>query len=152
MKLSNYARFFESTVKEGANAKVLAALLLQTLTELKREGVNIEKVPLTQIKELALLEANGKIQKSALGEAVKEISEGKTIDEILASKKVSEIDNKELEKKIIELVEKNIPLVKSKGIGAIGPLMGDVMKDPTLKVADGKVLSELLRKEINKYK
>jgi hypothetical protein len=30
--------------------------------------------------------------------------------------------------------------------------MGDVMKDPTLKTVDGKILSELLKKEINKYK
>jgi Glu-tRNA(Gln) amidotransferase subunit E-like FAD-binding protein len=38
--------------------------------------------------------------------------------------------------------------VKAKGMGAIGPLMGDLMKESKLKGVDGKILSELLKKEI----
>jgi glutamyl-tRNA(Gln) amidotransferase subunit E len=148
MKLSNYARFFETCVEKGANAKVLASLLLQTLTELKRNNVPIEKVPLEQIKELALLEAKGKISKNNLGEAVIELSRGKTIEEALNAKKTIEVNAKTIEKKIAEIVSKNSELVKAKGLGAMGALMGDLMKEPELKGADGKTLSELLKKEI----
>ena len=37
-------------------------------------------------------------------------------------------------------------------MGAIGPLMGDLMKEETLKKVDGKILSELLKKEIINFK
>lgn len=148
MKLSNYARAFEEMVKRGANAKTAAGLLLQTLTELKRGGVAVEKVKLNDIEELLLAEAAGKINKNALGEAVIELSKGASVSEALSAKKTANVDAKAVEKKIIEIVSKNLPLVKAKGMGAIGPLMGDLMKEPALKGADGKILSELLRKEI----
>jgi glutamyl-tRNA(Gln) amidotransferase subunit E len=152
MKLSNYARFFEETVEQGANAKTLATILLQTLTELKREGTNTEKIKLGEISKIALLEAKGKIQKSAIGETLKEIAKGKTLEEILNEKKESGPKTKEIEKIIIETVNKNSALVKEKGMGAIGPLMGDLMKKTELKGTDGKQLSELLRKEIQARK
>ncbi|MEI7961361.1 MAG: Glu-tRNA(Gln) amidotransferase subunit GatE [archaeon] len=148
MKLSNYARFFEKIVEKGANAKTAAALLLQTLTELKRNGTAVEKVKLVDIGEILLDEAKGKINKNALAEAIIELSKGKEIEEVINANKVIVVDNKAIEKKIIELVSKNMPLVKAKGMSAIGPLMGDLMKEASLKGIDGKILSELLRKEI----
>jgi len=152
MKLSNYARFFESTVEEGANAKVLAALLLQTLTELRRGGVEVDKVSLEEIKALTLAEAKGKIVKSALGSAVESLAKGTTLEEVLSGNTAAKVDTKAIEKKVIDIVSKNSTLVKAKGMGAIGPLMGDLMKEPALKGVDGKILSELLRKEISARK
>ncbi len=153
MKLSNYARFFEELVKKGANPKVAATLLLQTLTELKREGVAIEKVSLKSIEELILLETKNKISKSSLGENVIQLSKGITIEEILLKKDSAvKIDTKTIEAKIKEIVSKNSALIKAKGMGAIGPLMGDITKEETLKEIDGKVLSEILRKEIISHK
>ncbi|MCX6803996.1 MAG: Glu-tRNA(Gln) amidotransferase subunit GatE, partial [Candidatus Diapherotrites archaeon] len=148
MKLSNYARFFERIVAKGANPKTSATLLLQTLTELKREGIEIEKVKLDEIEELLLAESKGKINRTALSDAMKEFTKRATIGEILSGNKTSQIDNKTIEKIIITLVSKNMTLVKTKGMGAIGPLMGDLMKEPALKGIDGKVLSEILKKEI----
>ncbi|VVB75581.1 Glutamyl-tRNA(Gln) amidotransferase subunit E [uncultured archaeon] len=152
MKLSNYARFFESTVEEGANAKVLAALLLQTLTELRRSGVEVDKVSLEEIKALALAESTGKIAKSALANAVEALAKGKTIEEVLSGNTTAKVDTKAIEKKVIEIVSKNSTLVKAKGMGSIGPLMGDLMREPSLKGVDGKILSDLLRKEISAMK
>jgi len=152
MKLSNYARFFEESVKDGANAKVLAALLLQTLTELRRGGVEVDKVTLEQIKSLALAEAKGKIGKNNLGEAVSELAKGKSVEEVILGKKNTSVDIKSIEKIVIQIVSKNSTLVKAKGMGAIGPLMGDLMKEPALRGVDGKVLSDLLRKEISAQK
>lgn len=153
MKLSNYARFFEETVAIGANPKVLAGLLLQTLTELKREGIVVEKVLLEDIRWLALAEAKGKIRKNNLRHAVIELSKGKTLDEILSeAQSVQSADKKAIEAKVAEVVSKNAELVKAKGMGAVGPLMGDLMRDPALKGIDGKLLSEMLKKEIGKAK
>ena len=148
MKLNNYARFFEESVKKGANPKVAAGLLLQTLTELKRNNIAVEKVSLEEIQKLLIAESKEKISKNDLGEAISEMTKGKTLEEIILSKETKKIDTKEIEKIIITVVKKNEGLVKAKGMGAMGPLMGDLMKETTLKGADGKILSELLKKEI----
>jgi Glu-tRNA(Gln) amidotransferase subunit E-like FAD-binding protein len=97
-------------------------------------------------------EAKGKISKNNLGEAIEEIIKGKTLEGILLENKTQKTNSKEIEKKIIEIVTKNSALVKAKGLGAIGPLMGDLMKEPSMKGIDGKILSEMLKKEINARK
>ena len=148
MKLNNYARFFEEVVKKGANPKVAAGLLLQTLTELKRNNIAIEKVSLEELQQLLTAESKEKISKNDLGEAVCEMAKGKALEEIIKSKESQKIDTKEIEKIINAVVKKNEALVKTKGMGAIGPLMGDLMKEDSLKGVDGKILSELLKKEI----
>ncbi len=150
MKLSNYARFFEELIKNKANPSVAATLLLQTITELKRDNFAIEKVSYENIEELLLLEAKGKINKNNLKQALIDLSKGKTINDIIDSQKT--INTSEVEKIISKVVAKNKELIKSKGFSAIGALMGDLMKENSLKGIDGKVLSEMLRKEIEKVK
>lgn len=153
MKINNYARFFEKVVKKGANAKVAATLLLQTMTELKREGIDTEKISQESIEELLLAEAKNKINKSSLKDLVKliitkEISAKNAIKS--AHEVVASIDTSFVEKKISEIVNKNSKLVKKKKFGAIGPLMGDIKKVKELTSVDGKLLSEILKKEIQK--
>ena len=62
------------------------------------------------------------------------------------------VDSNAIEKEFFKIFKANEKLVKEKGMGAIGPLMGDLMKIESLRGADGKILSELLRKEIMKVK
>jgi glutamyl-tRNA(Gln) amidotransferase subunit E len=148
MKLNNFARFFEELVAQGANPKVSAGLLLQTLTELKRNNIPVEKVTNEELRRLLISESKRKISKNDLSEAVTELSKGKTLEEIISAKENNKVDTKEIEKIISSVVKKNEALVKAKGMGAIGPLMGDLMKESKLKGVDGKILSELLKKEI----
>ncbi len=148
MKLSNYARFFEKIVKKGVNPKVSATLLLQTMNELKRENINLEKINNKKIKELLLLEKKGRINKNNLKNALIEITKGKTIQGILSQKIIT--SEEQAQKIISEIVTKNIQLIKEKKLGAIGPLMGDLMKEEKLKGIEGRTLSELLKKEITK--
>jgi len=150
MKLNNYARFFEKLVDKGANAVTTATLLLQTLTELRRENVSMKEIDLMEVEQLILLEGEGKINKNNLRQALIDLSNGKTITEILKSQ--VKIDGNAIEKEVAKIVKTNEKLVREKGMGAIGPLMGDLMKINSLRGADGKVLSELLKKEIAKVK
>jgi glutamyl-tRNA(Gln) amidotransferase subunit E len=154
MKLNNFARFFEYIVEKGANPKVSANFLLQTFTELKRENINIEEMSLGDIEELLLAEKEGKINKSSLKELAKKIVNGTTIKEAIssASEKTNSIDNKKIQEIIGKVVKKNKALIKEKKFASIGPLMGDLMKEKELKVIDGKILSEMLKKEILKIK
>jgi glutamyl-tRNA(Gln) amidotransferase subunit E len=146
MKLNNYALFFEDLVEKGANPKVVANLLLNDLSELKRNGASIENVSQKEIEELILLEKKGKIHKNNLKSAFEELSKGKTIEEIIKSK--NNVSEEKIENLVSEIVKNNSDLVIEKKFGAIGPLMGDVMK--SIPGVDGKTASDLLKKEIEK--
>ncbi|MDD3084141.1 MAG: Glu-tRNA(Gln) amidotransferase subunit GatE [Candidatus ainarchaeum sp.] len=150
MKINNYARFFEKLVKKGANPRVSATLLLQTMNELKRDNFEIEKINEEKIEELLLLEKKGKISKNNLKSILIEIIKGKTIKKILEQK--INISGEEIKKIISKIISKNQKLIKEKKFGAIGPLMGDLMKEEKLREIDGKFLSDLLKKEIQKNK
>ena len=52
---------------------------------------------------------------------------------------------------IQEIIDKNIELIKTRGRGATGPLMGDVMKKVGRGVVDGKILSSKLQKLMSPY-
>jgi glutamyl-tRNA(Gln) amidotransferase subunit E len=150
MKLNNFARFFESVVNKGANAVTTATLLLQTLTELRRDNIKLKEIDLIELEQLILLESEGKINKNNLKQAVVDLSKGKTISKIIESQ--TSVDDSLIASEVAKVVKSNEKLIKEKGMGSIGPLMGDLMKIKALRGADGKVLSELLRKEINKAK
>ncbi len=146
MKLSNYARFFEELVAKGTNPTVSATTLLQTLTELRRENINVEKISKEEIEKLLLAEASGKINKSLIKNALTEIVNGKSVEEILSSQKTVNIS--EIEPIIKKIVSKNEALIKVRGLGAIGPLMSDLLKEKELADINKKILSEILTKEI----
>jgi glutamyl-tRNA(Gln) amidotransferase subunit E len=150
MKLNNYARFFEEIVKKGANPNVTATLLLQTMTELKRGGIEVTDVPNESLGELLLLEKNGKINKNNLKKAVVDLARGQTIKNILSGQ--TKMSVKSVATIIEGIVTENKSLVEQKGLGAIGALMGDAMKEEKLRGVDGKLISELIRKEIEKVK
>ena len=58
-------------------------------------------------------------------------------------------DASDLESVVKSVVESRIDFVKERGMGAMGPLMGLVMKEA--KGADGKQVSDLLRKQIMQH-
>jgi len=59
-------------------------------------------------------------------------------------------DASDLESVVKSVVESRLDFVKERGMGAMGPLMGLVMKEA--KGADGKQVSDLLRKQILQHK
>ena len=58
-------------------------------------------------------------------------------------------DASDLESVVKSVVESRLEFVKERGMGAMGPLMGLVMKEA--KGADGKQVSDLLRKQIMQH-
>ena len=58
-------------------------------------------------------------------------------------------DIEEIEKLARKIIQGKIDFVKQKGTGAVGPLMGVIMKELRGK-ADGKIISEIIKKEIEK--
>jgi len=151
MKLNNYACLFEGLLKKGVNATTAAGLLLDGLTQLKREGV--KGISNGMVESVLLLEKEKKVSKDVLLDFLRAWSKSSKSDskEVLKGMKIERIDDLGLRKVVEGAIEKNKALVEAKGERAIGALMGDVMKELKGK-ADGKEISKILKEELGKRK
>ncbi len=151
MKTNNFARLFEKKVKEGCDAKKTAVFLLEGLVEARRNGAKIEVFSEKDLEELIDGLNSGKIIKEIQTKLLIEKSKqpNLSIEEVLKKIGVSGAEKGEVEKVVKKIVEANQALVKAKGLGAMGALMGDVMKQLKGK-ASGKEISNALKKELTK--
>ncbi|MCX6798706.1 MAG: Glu-tRNA(Gln) amidotransferase subunit GatE [Candidatus Diapherotrites archaeon] len=149
MKLSNYACFFEQLVEKGINATTAASLLLEGLTQLRREG--IENIPNEMLEQLLLAEKNKAVTKDVMLGVLRQWSKApeKELKEILKGLQVERVGDAEVRKVIAAIVEKNRALVAEKGERAAGALMGDAMRELKGK-ADGGAISAILKEELEK--
>jgi len=139
---------FEQAVKEGIKAKLAAFTILSTATELRRDGVDTKKIP-DQVY-LAAWHAveDGKAAREAIPEIFRSIAAGSTFEESLG-KLAPAVSREELEAIVRKIIAERSDFVAQKGKGALGPLMGVVMAEVRGSV-DGKLVSEVLRKEIER--
>ncbi len=149
MKLDNWACFFESLLTKGFNPTFCATVLLETLVELKREGVQVDRISRERLAEFFELESKGRLlrenAKSILGKVA--IDPQKPVSLIADSAKSEDVSDADLFKACRETVSKNKQLVLERKLGAMGPLMGDVMKQLRGKVS-GERVSSALKKAI----
>ncbi|MEA2089786.1 MAG: Glu-tRNA(Gln) amidotransferase subunit GatE [Thermoproteota archaeon] len=147
---SNYVDFFEETVQEtGVSSTLAAVTLTETLKALKRDGVSVEKVSDSQLKDLFGLLSKGKIAKEAIPEVLTWFSKHKEGNawEAVENLGLVMISQKELEQIIDVLIEENQSLVEKKGKDAFGTLMGVVMARIRGR-AEAGLVSKLLRKKL----
>jgi len=151
MKTSNFARFFERKVKEGMDAKRLAVFLLEGLVEARRNGAIMENLNEEILEEFIEAVHKGRITKEVQLELLIEKSKNlaEPLENLLNKIGATGAEKGEVEKVVKKVIEANSGLVKAKGMGALGALMGDVMKELKGK-ASGKEISEALRKELSK--
>ena len=138
---------FERAVSEKIKPKLAAFTILSTATELRREGVDVRAV--TDESYLAIWHAveNGRAAKEAIPDLLRSIAGGSTVDAALA-RLAPAISRAELETVVRKIIATRSDFVKEKGKAALGPLMGLVMEEVRGSV-DGKLVSEILRKEID---
>jgi glutamyl-tRNA(Gln) amidotransferase subunit E len=148
MAFSEYRPLFEQALKAGIKPSLASRTLLATIKELRRDGVDTDKIPDDAI--LAVLEAveKGSAAKEAIPEVLTAIAGGSSVKDAMA-KLAPTVSRDELEAVIKKIVADRKEFVTEKQKGAFGPLMGVVMQEVRGSV-DGKVVSELLRKEIEK--
>jgi glutamyl-tRNA(Gln) amidotransferase subunit E len=137
---------FDRAVQEGIKPKLAAFTLLSTLTEIRREGVDTAKI--TDTIYLKTLHAVEKEQaaKEAIPELFRSIAAGSSFEEAL-QKMAPAVSRKELEAIVRKIIAERSDFIAQKGNAALGPLMGVVMAEVRGSV-DGKLVSEVLRKEI----
>ncbi len=147
---SEYGDLFEAVAKEtGVSPTVMAVALTETLKALRREGINVEVVTDGQFRELFSLIGSGETTKEAIPEIITWLAknEGSTAKEAIESLGLAMIFQKELERIIDDLIERNKSLVEERGKGAFGPLMGMVMKKVRGRVK-AEMVSGILKKRL----
>ncbi|MCX8158125.1 MAG: Glu-tRNA(Gln) amidotransferase subunit GatE [Candidatus Diapherotrites archaeon] len=148
MKLNNYARFFEEMVEDGVEAKTLAVFLLEWITQLKRENLDVDKIDEIFIKDVIDVYMKGIVTRDNLLDFIRYcLISNEPVKEAAIKFKKDTISIKEVENKIEEIVKTNRELIKDKKEYAFSALMGDVMKELKGKI-QAKILSEILRRKI----
>ncbi len=147
MAYSDNLELFEELIMTSAEPTLIAATLEETIVSLRREGVKVDNVKKADLEEIFYRIASGKLSKEAIRGLLKSISEGTGVEESVQKLGLSLMDKSELERIVADVVVANIALVKSRGLDALGALMGIVMENVRGK-ADGKVVHELLENEI----
>lgn len=149
---SDKVKLFEEIVKEvNVPPTLIASTLKYTLKSLEREGVKIRKISEDKLKTIFKYIEKKRMAKEAIPEILRWLAENpdKEIEDALKELKVELMSIEELEEIINEIVSKNIQLVKSKGMKAIGPIMGEIMRRVRGR-ADGKTISEMVRNKIKR--
>jgi glutamyl-tRNA(Gln) amidotransferase subunit E len=137
---------FNEAVKEGIKPKLAAFSILSTSTELRRDGVDIRKIPDQAYLDTWHAVQSGKAAREAIPDILRNIAGGSSFDNALAQL-APHVSREELEKIVKKIIVERTDFIAQKGKAALGPLMGVVMAEVRGSV-DGKVVSEILKREI----
>ena len=147
---SRYIGLFEKIVEKiETNPTFVASILCSTITNLERNGLNSDLLKNDEIFKLFNLLENGKIAKESIEIIFESIMSGKskTTEEAMKNASIESINEEEIEKIIVDIVDKNEGIIKNQKERAVGPLMGIVMKELRGK-ASGEIINRLLLKNI----
>jgi len=147
LALSEKLSLFERALAEGIKPKLAAFTILSTCTELRREGVAVEKIPDKDYLATWHAVESGRAAKEAIPVLFRGLASGSTFEEVIR-KLAPAVSYEELESIIKKIISDRSDFVIQKGNAALGPLMGLVMTEVRGSV-DGKIVSEILTKEIN---
>jgi len=132
------------------NPSIIINKILNTTTALRREGKDIGNIKESDFEEIFMYLKNKEISKEAIEEIMimKADLPELTIIEIKERLKLESISLEELSKIIDDVIDTNIEIVKQKGMRAIGPLMGEVMKKVRGKI-DGAIISREMKNKLS---
>jgi glutamyl-tRNA(Gln) amidotransferase subunit E len=139
---------FERAVSEKINPTLAARTILGTLKEIQRDGADIALISDDQFIEVLHEVESGKAAKEAIPEILKLVAKGTGTSDAI-KKCAPAVSREQLHAIITKIVDERAAFVKEKGNAALAPLMGVVMAE-VRGSSDGKVVSELLRKEIER--
>lgn len=143
-------KLFDNLIKlYPQNSSLILTTLLETTTALRREGKNIDNITDKDFLEIFDILNKKEISKEAIEEvmSLKADSPELSINQVRKKLKIESISINDLKKLIIEMVDKNADIIKEKEMRAIGPLMGEIMKQVRGKI-DGAIVSKELTNAI----
>jgi glutamyl-tRNA(Gln) amidotransferase subunit E len=149
--LTDCDELFEELAKEHKDRniqKIIARILLNTIPELKAEGLDVSDIDNRMLHDTLLAVESQKFAKEGIPKVLKYMLEnGASIEQAISDLDLGSFGQEDMENVIDSILKEKSDFVKEKGMDAAGPLMGLVMKDLRGKV-DGKMVNETLRKKI----
>jgi glutamyl-tRNA(Gln) amidotransferase subunit E len=147
---SQHAGLFETVTKEsGVSPTIIAVFLTETLKALKRDGVRVDRISESQIKEIFKHVGSGSLMKESTSDVVIWLSknESKTVQDAIAALGLKAVSGDELEALVSKVLSENRNLVKERGEAGFGIIMGILMKDLRGKV-DAARVSKVLKEKL----
>lgn len=140
---------FFRLVGEGADPVFVSSVLLNTIPNLRRNGIKTDEISESDLCLLLLAFSKEKLPKEAIEEALSLLAEGNEIDPIIKRIKDKMVSKEEVRRIIEQIVFEKKELINQKGKDAIKPLMGLAMERLRGKV-QGSFVYEVLNEEIEK--
>jgi glutamyl-tRNA(Gln) amidotransferase subunit E len=147
---SRYAELFETIVKHSkVGPTTVAAFLTETLKSLKRDGIEVESISEKQIVDLFERVGSGEVTKEALPELTTWLcrNSGKSVQEAIQSLGLKMLSTEDIERVVEATMNSNAQLIQERGMGALGLLIGSVMKEVRGK-ARAEQVSELTKRRL----
>lgn len=149
---SPYARLFEEVAsKVKIPASVIAVSLTETIRTLSREGVPVENLTRDRVAELLRLVDDGVTAKESIPEVLKWLAEHEGAPAIRAIEDLGlkAITLDELNAIVDKVVQDSKRLIKERGLAAVGPIVGVVMRQVRGRI-DGRLVHEAVEKRVSK--
>ncbi|UIO98736.1 Glu-tRNA(Gln) amidotransferase subunit GatE [Halobaculum sp. CBA1158] len=142
---------FEAVVADGVDPTFAATTLESTVTELRRHDVPVEALTDDHLRGVLMLVEDGDLAKEGVGDVLTVLAEEPSLSPEAAVEEagLSGVDEEAVREAVAEVVERNAEQVETEGMGAFSGLMGEAMGALRGK-ADGEVVSDVLREEIQK--
>ncbi|ELY86600.1 glutamyl-tRNA(Gln) amidotransferase subunit E [Natrialba hulunbeirensis JCM 10989] len=142
---------FEDVVADGIDPTLAATTLESTLTELRRDDVPIEALTEAHIASVLQLVEAGELPNEGVPDLLTVLAEepDQTAEEAAEDAGLGGADEAEVREAVVGVVERNEEQVAEEGMQAFSGLMGECMGALRGK-ADGDLVSQLLREEIQK--
>ncbi|MFA6869703.1 MAG: Glu-tRNA(Gln) amidotransferase subunit GatE, partial [Methanomethylophilus sp.] len=131
-------------------ASVAATTFQGTFAEMEHEGLDTDLLTYDDLYQVFAGVRGGKFAKEAIPAVLREMIGGSTLAAAVKKLGLSAVSDDDAAAAIAAIVRERSGFVRSKGLGAVGPLMGPVMGALRGKV-DGKKASDLLQQEIKKF-
>jgi len=154
---SEHLPLFERSLELGIPAPLAARTLIATLKELTRDGVSISPLlndcdqegdpVLPAVLKVLIGVRDEMMGKEAIPDVLRRIAGGESPESAMQSV-ASSFSGDDLTAIARAIVRDRLPFVKEKGMGALGPLMGVMMKEVRGSV-DGKKVSRILKEALS---
>ncbi|MFC4437632.1 MULTISPECIES: Glu-tRNA(Gln) amidotransferase subunit GatE [Natrialbaceae] len=142
---------FEDVVADGIDPTLAATTLESTLTELRRGDVPVSELSREHLESVLSMAEDGDLPNEGVPDLLGALAEDpeRTAEEAAEAAGLGGADEDAVRETVAEVVERNEGQVEEEGMQAFSGLMGECMGALRGK-ADGDLVSQLLREEIQK--
>ncbi len=144
------AAVFETAVEvHGVAPSVAAQTVVGTLTELRRDGVPVDQLDAGHLEAAFALLADGDVTADGLPDLLRAVADRPRdpVETVAEDEGFGGIDEAAVRETVQSVVADHAEQVEAEGMGAFSALMGECMASLRGR-ADGELVSELLREEI----